>query len=70
MSISLALFVVVYLAVFGIGFVYVLHLVHKGPLTDEGREPTSGGAGRPRTPARPLSAPEEGLDAGEPNARS
>ncbi|NHN76084.1 cytochrome ubiquinol oxidase subunit I [Azotobacter chroococcum] len=71
MNISLALFVVVYLAVFGIGFVYVLHLVHKGPLTGEGREqPVSGGAGRPRTPARPLSAPEEGLDTGEPNARS
>ncbi|WP_137973215.1 cytochrome ubiquinol oxidase subunit I [Pseudomonas sp. F(2018)] len=64
MSISLVTFVVVYFFVFGIGLVYVLRLVRKGPIPHEGRETNDGGAGRPRTPARPLSAPEEKVDEG------
>ena len=64
MSLSLALFVVVYFAVFGVGLGYVLRLVRKGPVTDEGREIERGGPGRPRTPARPISAAEEGISTG------
>jgi cytochrome d ubiquinol oxidase subunit I len=64
MSISLVAFVVVYFFVFGVGLVYVLRLVRKGPIPHEGREINEGGAGRPRTPARPLSAPEERVDEG------
>jgi cytochrome d ubiquinol oxidase subunit I len=64
MSISLVTFVVVYFFVFGVGLVYVLRLVRKGPVPHEGRETNDGGAGRPRTPARPLSAPEERVDEG------
>jgi len=64
MSISLVTFVVVYFFVFGVGLVYVLRLVRKGPVPHEGRETNEGGAGRPRTPARPLSAPEEKVDEG------
>ncbi|HSX70803.1 MAG TPA: cytochrome ubiquinol oxidase subunit I [Pseudomonas sp.] len=64
LSVTLVTFVVVYFFVFGIGLVYVLRLVRKGPVPHEGRETNDGGAGRPRTPARPLSAPEERVDEG------
>jgi len=50
LSISLTAFVVVYLAVFGTGVIYMMHLVNKGP-------------GHHRTPARPLSAANETLTA-------
>lgn len=59
MSLTLALFVVVYFALFGAGIGYMLRLVRKGPVTDEGREITPGGPGQPRTPSRPLSAVDE-----------
>lgn len=62
MSLTLALFVVVYFALFGAGIGYMLRLVRKGPVTDEGRQPAAGGPGQQRTPSRPLSAAEEGLD--------
>jgi cytochrome d ubiquinol oxidase subunit I len=65
MSLTLALFVVVYFALFGAGIGYMLRLVRKGPKTDEGQEVTLGGPGQPRTPSRPLSAADEGLDEGE-----
>lgn len=55
-GITLALFVVVYLLVFGAGTVYLLSLIAKGPVIDEGRVPVPGGPGQPRTAARPLSA--------------
>ncbi|MBF0675789.1 cytochrome ubiquinol oxidase subunit I [Pseudomonas sp.] len=64
MSLTLVMFVVVYFAVFGVGFYYVLRLVGKGPVPDEGRETGSGGPGRPRTPARPISAADEGFPEG------
>jgi cytochrome d ubiquinol oxidase subunit I len=65
MSLTLILFVVVYFALFGAGISYMMRLVRKGPITDEGKEPAEGGPGQKRTPSRPLSAPEEGLDEGE-----
>ena len=58
-GISLALFVVVYLLVFGAGTMYLLHLLAKGPMVDEGKQPVVGGPGRERTAARPLSAAPE-----------
>jgi cytochrome d ubiquinol oxidase subunit I len=41
---------------------YMMRLVRKGPVTDEGRQQTRGGAGQQRTPARPLSAATDGPD--------
>jgi cytochrome d ubiquinol oxidase subunit I len=65
MSLTLAMFVVIYFAVFGVGISYVLRLVRKGPLTGEGEETGSGGPGQKRTPARPISAADEGLADGQ-----
>ena len=64
MSLTLALFVLVYFAVFGVGIGYMLRLVRKGPVAHEGQETIDGGPGQARTPARPLSAPNEGLQEG------
>lgn len=63
MSLTLILFVVVYFALFGVGLGYMVRLVRKGPVTNEGKEQGIGGPGQHRTPARPLSAPGEGLEA-------
>jgi cytochrome bd ubiquinol oxidase subunit I len=62
MSLTLALFVVVYFALFGAGIGYMLRLVRKGPRIDEGQEVTQGGQGQPRTQSRPLSAAQEDFD--------
>jgi cytochrome d ubiquinol oxidase subunit I len=62
LGISLALFVVVYFAVFGAGTVFMLHLIGKGPMVDEALHPVAGGPGQARSPARPLSAATEGTD--------
>ncbi|WP_439887491.1 cytochrome ubiquinol oxidase subunit I [Pseudomonas sp. MBLB4123] len=62
MSLTLALFVVVYFALFGAGLGYMLRLVRKGPVTDEGRAVAHGGPGQARTPSRPLSAAEDDED--------
>lgn len=59
---TLVMFVLVYFAVFGVGFAYMMRLVRKGPHSGEGHERKPGGPGRPRTPARPLSAAVEGQD--------
>jgi cytochrome d ubiquinol oxidase subunit I len=59
MGISLALFVIVYCAVFGAGIAYILRLIGTGPALDERRNGASqppGGPGRARQPQRPLSA--------------
>ncbi len=61
LGLTLVLFVVVYFAVFGAGFGYLMRLVRKGPVTGEGDHQHEGGPGTPHTPARPLSAPKEGL---------
>lgn len=50
MSISLLTFFVVYSAVFGLGYSYMIRLIRKGPEENDGAIPPTG------TPARPLSA--------------
>ena len=60
---TLALFVVVYLFVFGAGTMYLLRIIGKGPLTGEGAHPVDGGPGEMRQPMRPLSGATDGLDA-------
>ncbi|MDT0175751.1 cytochrome ubiquinol oxidase subunit I [Pantoea sp. RRHST58] len=62
MSISLLAFIVVYSAVFGVGYVYMVRLIKKGPLTGEGKDVRHGGPGHGKTPARPLSAAHESLN--------
>lgn len=64
MSITLGLFVVIYIAVFGAGTIYVLRLVGKGPVHRDEYLPEDAGPGRKRTPARPLSAPDDKGDNG------
>jgi cytochrome bd ubiquinol oxidase subunit I len=59
LQISLTLFVVVYFLVFGTGTMYLLRLLAKGPIVDEGLQPIVGGPGQARTAARPLSAAAE-----------
>ncbi len=59
LGITLVMFVVVYFALFGAGLGYMMRLVRKGPETGEGDEPTHGGPGQQRTPARPLSAADD-----------
>jgi cytochrome d ubiquinol oxidase subunit I len=63
LALSLALFVVAYLFVFGVGIAYVLRLVRAGPQRFEDTRPPQGGPGRDRTPARPLSVPGRGATA-------
>jgi cytochrome d ubiquinol oxidase subunit I len=58
LALTLALFVVSYLFVFGVGIAYVLRMVRKGPQAFEDTRPPRGGPGQGRTPARPLSVPE------------
>lgn len=61
MAFTLALFVVVYLVVFGTGTVYLLRIIGQGPQTGEGDHPVDGGPGETRQPMRPLSAAPENL---------
>jgi cytochrome d ubiquinol oxidase subunit I len=58
-ALTLALFVVAYLFVFGVGAAYVLRLVRKGPQHFDDTRAPDGGPGRGRTPMRPLSLPEK-----------
>jgi cytochrome d ubiquinol oxidase subunit I len=60
---TLVAFVVVYFALFGTGLGYMMRLVRKGPQTGEGDEENPGGPGQQRTPARPLSAADDGHEA-------
>ena len=55
LGITLVLFVVVYLTVFGAGAGYVLRLIAHGPVSEETTAPVAGGPGRPRQAMRPLS---------------
>jgi len=64
LTITLVLFVVVYFMLFGAGFGYMMRLVRKGPKTHEGDDTPHGGPGQKRTPARPLSAADEGSEEG------
>ena len=63
---SLALFVGVYIFVFGAGVWYLLRLIAKGPVIGAGETEHSGGPGRPRQPMRPLSAADDGTPIVEP----
>ena len=65
LTITLVLFVVVYFMLFGAGFGYMMRLVRKGPKTHEGDATPHGGPGQKRTPARPLSAADEGSEEGQ-----
>jgi cytochrome d ubiquinol oxidase subunit I len=56
-ALTLALFVVVYVVVFGTGVVYMLKLIAAGPKPIHLQAP-DGGPGQPRQPMRPLSAAE------------
>jgi len=68
LALTLGLFVVSYLFVFGVGIAYVLRLVRKGPQTFETARPPAGGPGQGKTPARPLSVPEpEAADTHDPH---
>src|SRR5690606_12047311 len=59
-GISLAIFVVVYFAVFGAGTVYILRIIDRGPETGDGDAPPVGGPGRAHQPGRPMSAATDG----------
>jgi cytochrome d ubiquinol oxidase subunit I len=61
-ALTLALFVVAYLFVFGAGVVYVLRMMRKGPQAFELHRATAGGPGEERTPMRPMSAADVGND--------
>jgi cytochrome d ubiquinol oxidase subunit I len=65
-GLTLAMFVVAYFFVFGVGIAYVLRLVRKGPQAFDLQKSPHGGPGEGRTPMRPLSAAEEGADEGLP----
>lgn len=59
LAFSLALFVVAYFFVFGVGIAYMMRLVRKGPVMHEGDPEPDGGHGVEGTPARPLSAVDD-----------
>ncbi len=55
LGVTLVLFVVVYLVVFGAGLVYMLRLLRAGPAPADGTGP-AGGPGQAHHPMRPISA--------------
>jgi cytochrome d ubiquinol oxidase subunit I len=56
LALTLGLFVLVYLFVFGAGIRFVLRLVRAGPQHFDTGHPPEGGPGHERTPSRPMSA--------------
>jgi cytochrome d ubiquinol oxidase subunit I len=56
LTVTLALFVVIYFAVFGAGLLYILRLIVAGPVPTDTSAPMQGGPGQSRQPMRPLSA--------------
>lgn len=60
LSVTLALFVVVYFTVFGAGVYYILRLIGAGPGAPDGAAPMAGGPGQVRHPMRPISAAVDG----------
>lgn len=64
LSISLALFVLIYFSVFAVGIGYMMKLVRKGPQPHH-EHPPQGGVGQERTPRRPLSAISETFASGD-----
>ncbi|WP_219953093.1 cytochrome ubiquinol oxidase subunit I [Dickeya zeae] len=65
MSVSLLLFIAVYLSVFGVGYAYLVRLIKKGPQPGEGEGAPNGEPGLAQTPARPLSAVQDVLGEGK-----
>jgi cytochrome d ubiquinol oxidase subunit I len=61
LSISLALFVLIYFSVFTVGIGYMMKLVRKGPQPHH-EHPVGGASGQVITPRRPLSADAESLE--------
>jgi cytochrome d ubiquinol oxidase subunit I len=59
LGLTLALFVVVYLLVFGAGAYYVLRLIAHAPEPQDAGAPVPGGPGQPRQQMRPISAATE-----------
>lgn len=66
-GITLVIFILVYVAVFGAGIGYLLRLARLGPVLHEGQHVEDGGPGRERQPMRPLSAASE-HDIGVPHS--
>lgn len=64
LSISLALFVLIYFSVFAVGIGYMMKLVRKGPQPHH-EHPPQDGPGQERTPRRPLSAITETFASGD-----
>ena len=58
LELTLAVFVVVYFALFGAGTVYALRIIAQGPEI-AGHDAPEGGPGRAHTPARPMSAADD-----------
>jgi len=56
LTLTLAIFVVAYLSVFGAGIVYLLRLIGMGPTSDLAHAAQHGAPGEARLPMRPLSA--------------
>ncbi|HEX5126973.1 MAG TPA: cytochrome ubiquinol oxidase subunit I [Rhodocyclaceae bacterium] len=61
-SLTLLLFVLAYLTVFGAGTAYILRIIVKGPIVHEGAVTREGGPGQSRQPMRPMSAASEETD--------
>jgi len=59
MSVSLLAFIVVYLSVFGVGYLYMMNLIRKGPQPHDDHHPTSENDELQGRPARPLSAVQD-----------
>jgi cytochrome d ubiquinol oxidase subunit I len=69
LGLTLVLFVVAYIFVFGTGTVYLLRMMRKGPQRFELHTPAEGGPGEGRTPMRPLSAADVQNDDDDGEAR-
>ena len=62
LGITLALFVLVYVVLFGAGTIYVLRILAHGPAEQAAKGPQPGGPGRAHQPGRPMSAAPDRLD--------
>ncbi|MGZ3236131.1 MAG: cytochrome ubiquinol oxidase subunit I [Burkholderiaceae bacterium] len=67
LGITLVLFVLIYIAVFGTGIGYLFRLIRVGPMQQENGPHGHGGPGQERNPMRPLSASSES-NVGDPSS--
>ncbi|HEY4071643.1 MAG TPA: cytochrome ubiquinol oxidase subunit I, partial [Herbaspirillum sp.] len=65
LALTLGLFVIVYLFVFGVGVAYILRLVRKGPTPFAQQTSSMGGPGRDKQQMRPMSAADDKGDVGQ-----